>query len=166
MSGSFTIDGVPDGTYKVLAAFENDDLVRDPDPNIAGTQIVEVTVSGGAVSLPESFKITEALAVVSPGGGDEPTVVVGTPTLIWADDSSEDYYSVEVFDSSGNILWSDPDVPGVSGSSTVSLVYGGPVLQSGRAYQFRATSWRVSGGSGDPGPISSTEDLRGVMIVP
>jgi hypothetical protein len=153
---------VPNGTYKVLAAFENDDLVRDPDTNIGGTQIVEVTVAGNAVSLPESFKITEALAVVSPGGGDEPTGIVGIPTLIWADDSSEDYYSVEVFDSSGNIIWSDPDVPGVSGSSTVSVVYGGPSLQPGRTYQFRATSWRDSGG--EVRPISVTEDLRGVMI--
>jgi hypothetical protein len=161
VNGSFTIAGVPDGTYKVLAAFENDDLVRDPDTGIAGTQIVEVTVSGNAITLPESFKITEALAVVSPGEGDEPTEVAGTPTLIWADDSSEDYYTVEVFDSFGNIVWSDPNVPGVSGSTTVSVVYGGPALLSGRTYQFRAMSWRDSGGGARP--ISGTEDLRGVM---
>lgn len=163
VSGSFTIGGVPDGTYKVLAAFENDGLVRDPDTNIAGTQIVEVTVQGGAISLPESFKVTEALAVVSPGGGDMPTEIAGAPTLVWADDSSEDYYSVEVFDSSGNIIWSDANVPGVSGSSTVSVVYEGPALQSGKTYQFRAMSWRDSGG--EARPISSTEDLRGVMVV-
>ena len=162
VNGSFTIGGVPDGTYKVLAAFENDDLVRDPDTNIGGTQIVEVTVTGNATVLPESFKITEALAVVSPGEGDEPTGVVGTPTLIWADDSSEDYYSVEVFDSFGNIVWSDPNVPGVSGSSTVSVIYGGPALESGKTYQFRAMSWRDSVGTARP--ISNTEDLRGVMI--
>ena len=161
VSGSFTIDGVPDGTYKVLAAFENDQLVRDPDPNISGTQIVEVTVTGNATSLPTSFKITECLDVVSPGGND-PTVVVGTPTFIWADDSSEDYYSLDVFDSYGNILWSDPDVPSVSGGGTVSVVYAGPVLEPGRTYQFRATSWRIPGG--EAGPISNTEDLKGVFI--
>jgi hypothetical protein len=163
VTGGFTIAGVPSGTYKVLAAFENDDLVRDPDTGISGTQIVEVTVNGNATTLPESFKITEALEVMSPGGGDLPTGITGTPTLIWADDSSEDYYTVEVFDSFGNIIWSDPNVPGVSGSSTVSVVYGGPALQSGRTYQFRALSWRNSGGS--TRPISSTEDLRGVMTV-
>jgi hypothetical protein len=163
VNGEFTIAGVPSGTYKVLAAFENDDLVRDPDTGIAGTQIVEVTVNGSATTLPESFKITEALDVVSPGGDDVPTAITGTPTLIWADDSSEDYYSVEVLDSFGNIIWSDPNVPGVSGSPTVSVVYGGPALQSGRTYQFRALSWRDSGGSARP--ISGTEDLRGVMTV-
>jgi len=164
VSGSFTIDNVPNGTYKVLAAFENDDLVRDPDPNIAGTQIVEVTVAGNPTSLPTSFKITGALAVTSPGGGDGPSAVIGTPTFIWADDSSEDYYTLEVFDTSGNIVWSDPDVPGVSGSPTVSVLYGGPSLEMGHTYQFRATSWRSSGGQ-DPGPISSSEDLKGVFII-
>jgi Carboxypeptidase regulatory-like domain len=162
VNGSFTISNVPDGTYKVLAAFENDGLVRDPDPNISGTQIVEVSVNGDAAVLPTSFKITEALGVVSPGA-DDPTPVVGTPTLIWDDDSSEDYYTVQVFDSIGNVIWENPDVPGVSGSPTVSVVYGGPALTPGRTYQFRATSWRSSG-NGTPGPISSTEDLCGLMI--
>jgi hypothetical protein len=164
VSGSFTIDNVPNGTYKVLAAFENDGLVRDPDPNIAGTQIVEVTVSGNAATLPTSFKITGALDVTSPGGGDGPTAVSGTPTFIWADDSSEDYYTLEVLDTSGNIIWSDPDVPGVSGSPTVNVIYGGPALTLGHTYQFRATSWRSSGGQ-EPGPISNTEDLKGVFII-
>ena len=162
INGNFSIDGVPDGTYKVLAAFENDELVRDPDPNIAGTQIVEVTVSGNTAGLSSAFKITEALEVISPGGTDVPSEVIGTPTLVWADDSSEDYYSVEVFDSKGNIIWSDPSVPGVSGSPTVSVVYGGPALVSGHTYQFRATSWRSN--SSGTGPISSTEDLMGLMI--
>jgi hypothetical protein len=162
VTGGFTISGVPDGTYKVLAAFENDILVRDPDPNIAGTQIVEVTVVGAPITLSASFKITEALEVISPGPST-PTEVVGTPTLIWADDSSEDFYTLEVFDSQGNVIWSDPNVPGVSGSPTVSVVYGGPALQSGRTYQFRAISWRENGGGA--GPISTTEDLCGLMFV-
>jgi len=104
------------------------------------------------------------LDVTSPGGGDDPTVVIGTPTFIWADDSSEDYYTLEVLDTSGTIVWSDPNVPGVSGSPTVSVLYGGPTLQSGHTYQFRATSWRSSGGQG-PGPISITVDLKGVFVI-
>jgi carboxypeptidase family protein len=163
VTGAFTIDNVPDGTYKVLAAFENDGLVRDPDPNIAGTQIVEVTVAGNAATLPTSFKITGALGVVTPGGGEIPTPVSGTPAFVWDDDSSEDFYSLDVFDSSGNIVWSDPNIPGVSGSPTVSVLYGGPALQSGHTYQFRAVSWRSPGG-GTPGPISTTEDLKGVFV--
>jgi hypothetical protein len=33
----------------------------------------------------------------------------------------------------------------------------------GMYYQFRATSWRMPGGTA--GPISNTEDLRGVFYV-
>lgn len=164
VTGAFTIEGVPAGEYVVLASFENDDLVRDPDPNIAGTQVVTVTVErpGQTISL-ESFKITEALAVIGPGA-DEPEAVTGTPTLRWADDSSEDFYSVVVYDSFGNLVWEDGMVPGVSGGDEVSVTYGGPALEAGMYYQFRATSWRQPGMQ-QPGAISTTEDLRGVFYV-
>lgn len=164
IDGSFTIEGVPAGNYVVLASFENDDLVRDPDPNISGTQIVNVTVErpGQTISL-ESFKVTEALAVIGPGA-DEPEAVTGTPTLRWADDSSEDFYSVVVYDSFGDLVWEEGMVPSVSGGDEVSVTYGGPTLESGMYYQFRATSWRQSGNQ-PAGPISTTEDLRGVFYV-
>ena len=47
VSGAFAIDGVPDGNYVVLAAFENDSLVRDPDTSIGGTQIQRVQIGDG-----------------------------------------------------------------------------------------------------------------------
>ncbi|HLV67123.1 MAG TPA: hypothetical protein VKY73_14985 [Polyangiaceae bacterium] len=37
VTGAFTITGVPVGRYVVLAAYENDALVRDPNTKIAGT---------------------------------------------------------------------------------------------------------------------------------
>jgi hypothetical protein len=37
VTGPFTIANVPNGTYIVLAAFDNDGLVRDPDTSIGGT---------------------------------------------------------------------------------------------------------------------------------
>lgn len=170
VDGSFTIAGVPEGSYVVLAAFENDDLVRDPDPNIAGTQIVTVDMpSPGQTFDLESFKITEALAVVSPGQSD-PEPVSAAPTLIWADDSSEDFYTLVVYDAYGELVWCLSDlmmgcdggnVDRVTGGGNVEVTYGGP-LESGMYYQFRATSWRQSGQS-EPGPISQTEDLRGVF---
>ena len=43
-----------------------------------------------------------------------------------------------------------------------AVPYGGP-MEPGMYYQFRATSWRTPGGM--PGPISTTEDLRGVFYV-
>ena len=172
VDGSFTIEGVPEGSYVVLAAFENDDLVRDPDPNIAGTQIVTVDMPAPGSSFDlESFKVTEALAVISPGSSD-PEAVSGAPTLTWADDSSEDFYTVVVFNAYGDRVWCMSDlmmgcdggnVPRVTGSGNVEVTYDGP-LEPGMYYQFRATSWRQSGQS-EPGPISQTEDLRGVFFV-
>ena len=163
IDGSWTIAGVPDGEYVVLAAFENDLLVRDPDQNIAGTTFVIVTLpdaAGPTVELAESFKVTDALAVVGPGSV-EPEAVSAPPLLEWADDSSEDYYTVVVYNAYGDLVWEDPMVPNVSGSDTVTRMYEGP-LEVGMYYQFRATSWRAPGGR-MPSPISTTEDLLGVF---
>lgn len=161
IAGEFSIDGVPPGRYKVLAAFENDLLVRDPDTGIAGTAIVEIEVADAGVSLSDAFKVTEHLAVVSPGR-DAPEVVTGTPTFVFADDASEDRYEVIVLDAYGDLVWQDLEVPGVSGSEVVEVEYGGPALQRGRYYQFRATSIRETPNSSSP--ISRTEDQRGVFI--
>lgn len=168
IDGSFEISGVPDGRYVLLAAYENDDLVRDPDTNIAGTDIVRVEVAAPdpPVFVPgnvTSFKVTEALATVSPGA-EAPEAVTSAPTLTWADDSSEDYYEVRVFDAFGELVWSELDVPSVSGNDTVSVEYEGP-LDAGMYYQFRVQSWRQPG-NGAAAPISATEDLRGVFFRP
>src|SRR5262249_31182702 len=40
VTNAFSIAGIPAGTYVVLAGFENDFLVRDPDTCIAGTDIL------------------------------------------------------------------------------------------------------------------------------
>jgi hypothetical protein len=169
IDGSWTIADVPDGDYYVLAGFENDLLVRDPDPNIAGTQIVRVTVpdpaQGSSIDLADSFKITKALSVISPGA-DAPETVGAQPTFRWADDSSEDYYQLTVYDAFGNEVWRVDQVDAVSGSADVSVTYGGDALMSGMYYQFRATSIRSPGPNATrAGPISTTEDLRGVFVV-
>jgi hypothetical protein len=163
VSGAFTITGVPDGSYAVLAAFENDGLVRDPDPAIAGTQIVFVDLpdpAGAVIDLADSFKVTEALVVLGPGV-DAPEAVDAAPTLSWVDDSSEDFYELRVYDALGSEVWFQM-VPGASGTD-LAIPYGGP-LDPGMFYQFRATSFRTPGGV--PGPISTTEDLRGVFFLP
>lgn len=163
VSGPFTIEGVPQGRYVVLAAFENDRLVRDPDTNIAGTQVVVIDVSAGQdLSIAESFKVTEALAVFSPGA-EVPTAVTSAPDLVWADDSSEAYYTVQVFNALGEMVFEDPMVPAVSGSDRVTVSWQS-ALEPGMYYQFRALSWRAPGGN-NPAPISATEDLRGVFYV-
>jgi len=158
--GKYTFTGVPMGDYVVLAAFENDGLVRDPDQTIGGTMLQQITVANAAVTV-TGFKITGALDVVSPGAAG-PEAVTGTPTFTWKDDSSEDGYEVIVFDTFGKEIWRKADVPRVTGSGNVSQAYGGPALTPGQYYQFRALSWRDK--TGGKTYISSTEDLKGVFI--
>src|SRR5262249_47548578 len=144
--------------------FENDDLVRDPDHCIAGTADVHVQVAAGqAASLPTAFKVTGALAVMSPGA-NQADAVTAAPPLICADDSSQDRYVGGVFDAFGQRVW-NPPIPGVSGG-TPMVTYGGPMTH-GMYYQFRVTSTKTQGGTGGMTcELSRTEDLRGVFYVP
>ncbi len=165
VENDFSIEDVPDGRYVILAAFENDDLVRDPDQTIGGTKIVHIEVpdpdTGNTVTLPEGFKITEALAVTSPGAEGPEAVDTQTPTFIWADDSSEEGFEVHVYDAFGNEIWTQ-DIGPVSGSATAELTYAGPALEEGMFYQFKALSFREQTASRTA--ISATEDLRGVFF--
>jgi hypothetical protein len=164
VSGAFAIANVPDGRYVVLAAFENDNLVRDPDENIAGTQIVHIEVpdpaTGNSITLSQGFKITGALAVVSPGADGPEQVNSPTPTFVWGDDSSEDGYTIRVFDAFGAKIW-ETEIGSITGSATVNVDYAGPPLVAGMFYQFRVTSFRER--SGSRSSISTTEDLKGVF---
>ncbi len=157
-SGSWMIQGVPSGSYKVLGAFENDFLVRDPDFGQGNTEIVRVDVGAGQTVEAPGFKITGALDVLSPGA-DGAEEVTGTPVFSWVDDSGEDYYQIEVFDTFGEIIWSDPNVPKSTGSNP-EVTYAGPPLSSGMYYQFRVTSFDVN-----DRPLSRTEDLKGVFFL-
>jgi hypothetical protein len=161
VSGAYTITGVPPGRYAVLASFENDDLVRDPDEGIGGTEVVRIDVAGANVDL-EVFKVTAALAVVGPGA-DTIETIAGDPTFEWADDSSEDGYELRVFDSFGDIVHEDLMVPSVSGAATVTYTWSGATLEPGMIYQFRAWSYRER--TPPRTYISATEDLRGVFRV-
>lgn len=162
VSGGYRFEHVPAGEYVVLAAFENDGLVRDPDTSIGGTAIQRLTVGSETVSV-AGFKITGALAVRSPGANG-PEVVAGTPQFSWADDSSEDGYELTVYDNFGKVV-QHSDVPRVTGASDVSASYSGPALSAGY-YQFRAVSYRMGkGATGTRTYISATEDLKGVFII-
>lgn len=154
VTGEYLFEGVPPGRYVVLAAFENDYLVRDPDTSIGGTATLHIEVLPGATTTVEGFKVTQALELVSPGA-EAPEPVTGTATFRWVDDSSEDQYHVEVFDAFGDLIW-EVTIPGVSGAEP-SVEYAGPALIPGMYYQFRVTSIK------DTVPISRTEDLKGVF---
>lgn len=158
ITGSFTIDGIPAGTYVILAAFENDLLVRDPDTCIAGTAILHRTFAAGeTVDLSEGFKITEALEILSPGASGPEAITTLTPTFSWVDDSSEDQYDITLLDTFGNVIWIKT-IAGSSGANP-SVVYDGPALETGMYYQFKV----VSSKSGCE--LSQTEDLKGVFYI-
>jgi len=160
ISGQFTFADVPLGNYVVLAAFENDGLVRDPDTSIGGTSIQTVTVVPGQnIAMSQSFKITEQLAIIRPGA-EAPERVSGPVVFEWADDSSEDRYELELYTALGDLVWEDRAVPSGRGSAGVELAYSGPALLDGMIYQFRVTSFRDRGA---PTAISRSEDLRGVF---
>jgi hypothetical protein len=155
VNGAFSISGVPAGRYVVLAAFENDNLVRDESGG-GGTDIVHQEVLAGQdVDVGDGFKVTGSVDIVGPGAMG-PEMLTSAPTFTWLDDSSEDRYGVTVFDSYGTVVW-ESGTP----KSVVTLGYGGPALKPGMYYQFRVSSIK------DPSTvISRSEDLRGVFFVP
>jgi hypothetical protein len=166
VSGSFSIPDVPPGRYVVLAAFENDLLVRDPDEAIAGTDIVHIDVPAGQTfTIEQSFKVTGALVVMSPGGGGLEVITDPSPTLTWADDSSEDGYELRVYNAYGELIHEDADVGRVTGSPSVRYDWTpAEPLEVGMIYQFRAVSWRnATGLGGGRTYIAATEDLKGVF---
>lgn len=166
IAGAFTLEEVPDGRYVVLAAFENDGLVRDPDQTIGGTAIVRIELpdpdAGNVLAISEGFKVTGALATVFPGSDGPEEISTATPLFEWEDDSSEDGYDIRVLDAFGNEVWAER-IASVSGSETVTLLYAGPPLEPGIFYQFRVTSFRDK--NDVETAISITEDLKGVFFL-
>lgn len=161
VSGAFEITGVPDGEYVVLAAFENDGLVRDPNTNTAGTEIQYVTVSNGTANRETTFKVTNAITVISPGAGDGLEDAAATPTFKWQPYPSARSYRVQVFDTFGIEQWNSGSLFDLASSGEVSLTYGGTnALVPGQIYQWRATAYATAGQ-----PISQTEDLKGLFRV-
>jgi hypothetical protein len=155
VGGAFSIAGVPPGKYVVLAAFENDGLVRDPDTCIAGTDFVHVQVAAGqTAAAATTFKVTAAVTLTSPGV-DAPESVTAPPTISWTAYPSTGAYDVHVFDSFGTDVW-DTTVTGTS------VTYAGPLV-AGNFYQARVFAIKTGGGNC---PISQTEDLRGVFYQP
>ena len=165
VSSAFSIEGVPAARYAVLAAFENDQLVRDPDVGIGGTNVVFIDVggAGGTVSLPESFKVTEALGVISPGAQGIEQIPGGAVNLVWNDDSSEDGYELRVYDALGTLVHENKQVPLVTGSPTVTYALDASKLTPGMLYQLRAFSFKNR--QGGRTYISMTEDLKGVFQI-
>lgn len=158
VTGDFTISGVPAGDYVILAAYEDDFLVRDPDTCIAGTDLIfQSFAKGDTVDLENPFKITGSIDNLDPDNGA--AILVDQPEFSWDADSSAKHYVVTVFDSFGNINM-DATFE-AQGGVDPSLVYDGPALENGMYYQFRVISLREKGN--DLCEISQSENLKGVF---
>jgi hypothetical protein len=155
-STPYQLEKIPDGTYEVVAAYPNDQLVKDPDPGQAGTITPVVTFAGGNTVDVGSFKITTPVNMTAP---DASAKVGGNPTFTWAAYPQTYQYKIEVFDSEGTPIWQPANIDG----GLTSLTYAGSVaLQPGSYYQWRITSFANPTGSTPVRPISQSEDLRGV----
>src|SRR5262249_7893953 len=60
----YSLDGVPDGTYNVLASYPNDGLVKDPDTTLGNTGTPTVTFAGGNTVDAGSFKVTDPVGMI------------------------------------------------------------------------------------------------------
>jgi hypothetical protein len=166
-ASSYTFSGVPDGSYRVLAAFGLDGDVRDVS-GTGNTASPLVTIQGGqVVGTPPNFKIIPAVDLLTIGGtavSATPTVVTTpTPVFTWKKgsvDSSALAYRVLVFDSFGNQVYEHDLAAATSNQDT----YGGTALQAGMTYQLRILAIKDA----MPVPanyvqLSETEDLAGVF---
>jgi hypothetical protein len=130
---NWTITGIPNGHYRVLAAFETDYIVRDTSKT-GGTEVLEFQVLNGVPYLMDgttsaaslgSFKVTGAVRLEAPIAdttgacstlstlpADPGTLPVGgctttstSPTFAWEAYPSTTYYEVTVVDETGVTVW-------------------------------------------------------------
>jgi hypothetical protein len=164
-ANDYAFSGVPDGHYRVLAAYGADGDVRD-QAYVGNATPPTVTVAGGAsASASASFATTPAIHLLSIGGnavGVEPIVAVSTaaPTFVWTNENATNSgtFRVNVFDSFGKTLWGPIDV---AGDTSMSITYAGVALTPGRPCQLRITAIKTS----DSSIQSQTEDLLGVFTL-
>ena len=104
--GSYSINGVPNGTFLARATFENDEKVVDPDWVVKnGEPIIEIN----GTSIQMDFSVTGSIKLAEPSNEMATTipceVTSVTPTFSWQPYSSATDYVIEVMDGNGNIIW-------------------------------------------------------------
>jgi hypothetical protein len=163
--GSFEIPGVPTGTYEAVAGWGNDGLVLDPDPNIADTQIQEVSVVGQApsatVTLEGSFTVTDAVQLLGPGASSNLEPISGRPVFRWKKYSQASFYRLYLWDGiSPDPIWA---LDGSTTPITAELVTypGTPALVPGSIYQWWVEAWS---NTPDVRELSYSEDQLGVFL--
>lgn len=172
-ANSWTITDVPPGDYAVLAAYENDDNVRDPDQNQAGTDIWHITVTPGGTISAIDFKVTDAvplgaLGTAGPSGFDTFNALpiqIGWSTYSGANEG----YVVRIYDTNGTQVHQVH----LTGMQTMTYSWdgsydGGGSIVEGGVYQVRIIAVAgVTVSATYPDGLkylSTSEDLKGVFL--
>jgi hypothetical protein len=150
VDGAWSIPEVPNGTYWLLVAYEDDGLVQDPE----GFDGPAMVVVQGEDVVVEQTKVTAAITPVTPTGDE---VIAGEPLFGWVDQAGEDLYQIYVVNEAGEVVWSF-EAPGAEGVDGVQVKYGGPPLADG-TYQLRVTAYY------NKSALTRTEDLAGTFVV-
>jgi hypothetical protein len=168
----FSLSGVPNGTFDIIASLDNDGFVLDPD-RIVKFGTPSITVAGLPVTV--DFDVTDSVALLSPVDNEEVPVPAADADLVfsWAAYPSTSDYVVEVVNESGEVIWGGFAADGTKKVTTTATSIGfnddgtaTEPLEVGRYYQVRVYASKddqkqVSGYT----LISSTEALRGVFRV-
>jgi hypothetical protein len=181
-SNNYTMSGLPNGDFEIIASMLNDNNVIDPDEAVTQGDPL-VTVTNGIVDpSTRSFKVTGAVVMDTPSTPFDNMVPVltATPTFTWHSESSysnANDFAIEVINEYGETVWGgfgglDPveGVPTVTvPGGTYTIDYAGPALQSGRYFQLRIYAMKNDNNAilypNGYKLISVTENLDGVFKV-
>ena len=189
---AYTMSGLPDGNFEIIASLLNDGIVIDPDESVTQGDPL-VTVSAGVVSPGDviDFKVTGAVEVDNPPTPVDNVIpefsLAAGVVFEWHSASSYSSlkaYAIEVVNESGDTVWGGFDGSGlpVTGSplvevakaSNITLAYNddgnGAPLEVGRYYQIRIYALDdVTTVSADYPQgyklLSVTENLNGIFKV-
>lgn len=176
---NYRLDRVPPGRYLLWASFKNDGYVLDPN-RLFSSGYPMITVSPGDTALSKDFWVTDVVELASPTNPADSIYPVTAdsviPTFQWHSYPATHEYILEVSDLSGRVIWggfnrADSTVRHRQlPSRDTSAVFnfdGSATAALARGTVYR---WKVYADD-DNAPkvqqlISSSEDLRGLFVIP
>jgi hypothetical protein len=181
-NNNYTMSGLPNGNFEIIASMLNDGNVIDPDEAVTQGDPLVIVTSGIVDPPTRSFKITGAVVMDTPATpvNNEVPVLTATPTFTWHSESSyssANDFAIEVINEYAETVWGgfgglDPveGIPTVTvPGGTYTINYAGPALQSGRYYQLRIYAMKDDNDAimypNGYKLISVTENLDGVFKV-
>ena len=177
-TSTYSMNGIPPGTYIPWASYRNDGYVMDPDwIQKFGLPVLTFALGDSAKTL--DFSITDAVPIVSPTNHKDTLVPVNiftdTPTFVWEKYPSTQEYIIAVYNSYGDLVWggydSDNNVLHAKiDAQTTSVVFNfdnsaNEPIKGGCSYRWKIWADK-DGADGVQQFISSSEDLLGLFCYP